>query len=89
MWDHALQVVESNCAIEVVRSWDNWKICTCVGAWKDTLKPYEMAMVRESEDRANFFSPSSRLYAVTYCEWLNFHGVPIFVVFVDGPIHEF
>ena len=24
-----------------------------------------------------------------YCEWLNFLGVPIFVVFEDGPIHEF
>ena len=22
----------------------------------------------------------------TYCEWLNFHGVPIFV---EGPNHEF
>ena len=24
-----------------------------------------------------------------YCGWLNFRGVPIFVVFVDSPIHEF
>ena len=24
-----------------------------------------------------------------YCGWLNFRGVPIFVVFVEGPIHEF
>ena len=25
----------------------------------------------------------------TYCGWLNFRGVPIFVVFVEGSIHEF
>ena len=25
----------------------------------------------------------------SYCGWLKFRGVPIFVVFVDGPIHEF
>ena len=25
----------------------------------------------------------------SYCEWLIFRGVPIFVVFVEGPIHEF
>ena len=24
-----------------------------------------------------------------YCGWLNFRGVPIFVVYVEGPIHEF
>ena len=24
-----------------------------------------------------------------YCEWLYFHGVPIFVVFADGPIDQF
>ena len=24
-----------------------------------------------------------------YCGWLNFRGVPIFVVFVESPIHEF
>ena len=24
-----------------------------------------------------------------YCRWLNFRGAPIFVVFVEGPIHEF
>ena len=24
-----------------------------------------------------------------YCGWLNFRGVPIFVVFVEGPVHEF
>ena len=23
------------------------------------------------------------------CEWFNFRGVPIFVVFVEGPIYEF
>ena len=23
-----------------------------------------------------------------YCQWLNFHEVPIFVVFVEGPIHK-
>ena len=25
----------------------------------------------------------------SYCGWLKFRGVPIFVVFVEGPIHEF
>ena len=24
-----------------------------------------------------------------YCGWLNFRGVPIFMVFVEGPIHKF
>ena len=24
-----------------------------------------------------------------YCGWLNFREVPIFVVFVEGPVHEF
>ena len=24
-----------------------------------------------------------------YCGWLNFHGVPIFVVFIEGPVQEF
>ena len=24
-----------------------------------------------------------------YCGWHKFRGVPIFVVFVEGPIHEF
>ena len=26
---------------------------------------------------------------IYYCGWLNFRGVPIFVVFVEGPSHEF
>ena len=26
---------------------------------------------------------------IKYCEWLYFRGVPIFVVFVEGPIHEY
>ena len=25
----------------------------------------------------------------TYCGWLKFRGVPIFMVFMEGPIHEF
>ena len=24
-----------------------------------------------------------------YCGWLKFRGVPIFVIFVEGPVHEF
>ena len=26
---------------------------------------------------------------IRYCGWFNFRRVPIFVVFVEGPIHEF
>ena len=24
-----------------------------------------------------------------YCEWINFRRVPVFTVFVEGPIHKF
>ena len=29
------------------------------------------------------------VWSNTHCGWLNFRGVPIFVVFVEGPVHEF
>ena len=29
------------------------------------------------------------LQYVWYCGWFKFRGVPIFVVFMEGPIHEF
>ena len=29
------------------------------------------------------------IWFFVYCEWLKFRGVPIFVVFMEGPIHEF
>ena len=26
---------------------------------------------------------------IAYFEWLNFRGIPIFVIFVEGPMREF